>query len=183
MKKVMFYHANCRDGIASAAVGHHIGEIPKENLIPMSYGDDPPYEMLGPDDTLYVCDFSFPVEIIRNDIVLEGRAVRTYLKERYATQCETHAYLSKFATPDGERRTLTALCMNTPVSSSEVFESIYDPNKHDIMVCYSREASGCWKYSLRSTQDYVDCSAIARFYGGGGHKGAAGFSLDHPDLI
>ena len=31
-----------------------------------------------------------------------------------------------------------------------------------------------WRYSLRSTK--VDCSKVAMLYGGGGHKGAAGFS-------
>lgn len=31
-----------------------------------------------------------------------------------------------------------------------------------------------WRYSLRSTK--VDCSKVAMLYGGGGHKGAAGFN-------
>lgn len=31
-----------------------------------------------------------------------------------------------------------------------------------------------WRYSLRSTK--VDCSKVATLYGGGGHKGAAGFN-------
>lgn len=31
-----------------------------------------------------------------------------------------------------------------------------------------------WRYSLRSTK--VDCSKVAMQYGGGGHKGAAGFN-------
>jgi len=35
-----------------------------------------------------------------------------------------------------------------------------------------------WLYSLRSVGD-VDVSSIAKQYGGGGHKNAAGFKLDH----
>ena len=31
-----------------------------------------------------------------------------------------------------------------------------------------------WRYSLRSTK--IDCSKVAILYGGGGHKGAAGFN-------
>jgi nanoRNase/pAp phosphatase (c-di-AMP/oligoRNAs hydrolase) len=32
--------------------------------------------------------------------------------------------------------------------------------------------------SLYSTRDDIDCGAIAKTYGGGGHKGAAGFQCD-----
>jgi bifunctional oligoribonuclease and PAP phosphatase NrnA len=41
------------------------------------------------------------------------------------------------------------------------------------------------KVSLRSTNGAVDVSAIAREYGGGGHKRAAGFSTDltYPELV
>lgn len=41
------------------------------------------------------------------------------------------------------------------------------------------------RVSLRASTDRVDVSAIARAGGGGGHRGAAGFSSDlsHPDLV
>lgn len=35
-----------------------------------------------------------------------------------------------------------------------------------------------WSYSLRAANDDVDVSKIAVKYGGGGHKGAAGFASD-----
>lgn len=35
------------------------------------------------------------------------------------------------------------------------------------------------KVSLRTTKDNIDVSKIAQFYGGGGHKKAAGFTLNH----
>ena len=34
-----------------------------------------------------------------------------------------------------------------------------------------------WSYSLYTTKD-IDCSALAKKYGGGGHKKAAGFKAD-----
>jgi bifunctional oligoribonuclease and PAP phosphatase NrnA len=38
--------------------------------------------------------------------------------------------------------------------------------------------SGEWKVSLRASDDEVDVSAVARTFGGGGHRRAAGFSSD-----
>lgn len=34
-----------------------------------------------------------------------------------------------------------------------------------------------WSYSLYSTKEYVDCSKISESFNGGGHKGAAGFTI------
>ena len=35
-----------------------------------------------------------------------------------------------------------------------------------------------WHFSLYNDNGLVDCSAIAKQYGGGGHQGAAGFIVD-----
>ena len=47
--------------------------------------------------------------------------------------------------------------------------------------CWFERADGSRVYSLRSPKDdeelSVDCSRLARFFGGGGHPGAAGFTL------
>ena len=37
-----------------------------------------------------------------------------------------------------------------------------------------------WNYSLRSTK--IDCANLAEMFGGGGHKGAAGFSSNKFEL-
>lgn len=40
-----------------------------------------------------------------------------------------------------------------------------------------------WQYSLRSTDEGLDVSSIAKLYGGGGHRNAAGFARkDTPDF-
>ena len=44
---------------------------------------------------------------------------------------------------------------------------------YDILVGFSFDGES-WNYSLRSTK--IDCSKVAMKYGGGGHKGAAGFN-------
>ena len=64
--------------------------------------------------------------------------------------------------------------MNLAMISSDHFKSV-DQDKYDMFIGFSYNGKS-WTYSLRSTR--VDCSQIAMKYGGGGHKGAAGFSTD-----
>lgn len=68
---------------------------------------------------------------------------------------------------------LTAVVINKPYSNSKVFDSVYDENIHDIMILFGYK-NGKYKYSLYSKND-IDVSKIAKKYGGGGHKHAAGF--------
>lgn len=42
---------------------------------------------------------------------------------------------------------------------------------------YYRADNGTWRFSLRSTNEREDVSRIAKLYGGGGHRNAAGFSV------
>lgn len=67
-----------------------------------------------------------------------------------------------------------ALVVNKPYSNSKVFDSVYDPEKHDIKILFGVKP-GEIKYSLFCDKPDIDVSAIAVQYGGGGHKGAAGF--------
>ena len=73
---------------------------------------------------------------------------------------------------------LRCICLNTPLFSSQSFDSVYDPEKHDLMVPFAELANGKWKVSLYSTKPEIDCGAICKTFGGGGHKGAAGFICD-----
>jgi phosphoesterase RecJ-like protein len=53
----------------------------------------------------------------------------------------------------------------------------------DLAVLIREQLSGkapAYKGSLRSSIDELDVSAIARRFGGGGHRQAAGFSTDLP---
>ena len=49
----------------------------------------------------------------------------------------------------------------------------------DFGACYFEVSEGRWQYSLRSRGDF-DVSAVAKQFGGGGHAGAAGFSVNAP---
>lgn len=61
--------------------------------------------------------------------------------------------------------------INVPIAGSEWFKSV-DVDDYDMLISFSY--NGCdWNYSLRSEK--IDVSQVAMKYGGGGHKGAAGF--------
>lgn len=50
----------------------------------------------------------------------------------------------------------------------------YHQDGYDGAMCFHYQ-NGEWHFSLYNDDGSVDCSAIAKSYGGGGHKGAAGF--------
>lgn len=62
--------------------------------------------------------------------------------------------------------------VNMAMISSDDFV-IDNVDDYDILVGFSFDGES-WNYSLRSTK--IDCSKVAMKYGGGGHKGAAGFN-------
>lgn len=67
-------------------------------------------------------------------------------------------------------------CLNNLFAGSDQFGDMYEDCD---MVCRFAYNGKAWKYSLYSSNPEIDCSDIAKRYGGGGHKGAAGFDLPY----
>ncbi len=67
-----------------------------------------------------------------------------------------------------------AIVINRSFTNSKLFDSVYDEEKHDLMINYGYKPKQ-YRVSLYTSKPDVDVSAIAKKYGGGGHKGAAGF--------
>lgn len=61
---------------------------------------------------------------------------------------------------------------------SEAGTLVYSNLDVDFSMSYFITELGVWVFSLRSADDKVDVGAIAKFFGGGGHAHAAGFSMD-----
>lgn len=69
------------------------------------------------------------------------------------------------------------ICINRGNADSQLFDSVYDSDKHDLMLAFCRLSSRKWTISLYTTHDHIDCSEIAGYFGGGGHRKAAGFQI------
>ena len=74
------------------------------------------------------------------------------------------------------------LSVNSPVLQSEIGHELANTSSTYGLVWYYDGTTGRANCSLRSNGDY-DVSAIAKRFGGGGHKNAAGFNIDMPTLL
>jgi len=119
-------------------------------------------------------DMEFWERLFRGDavgnIIAQGRNLLAFEQrqnEMYAKSCAFETTL------DG----LRCIAVNKGLTNSLLFKAVYDPAKHDAMISFVWR-KGQWKVSIYADKPDVDASAIARRYGGGGHKGAAGFQCD-----
>ena len=127
-----------------------------------------------------------PDEIAVDDIENRGVAILSYRDQEARQLCADGCHeetigLKAFvpARPDGgATRFYRLICLNTLQRGSWQFDSVWDPAKHDAMCVYGQLKDGRWRVSLYSTKADVDCGALAKSLGGGGHKGAAGFICD-----
>lgn len=71
------------------------------------------------------------------------------------------------------------LCVNATVLFSEIAGEL--AKGRPFGTCYFDRLDGKRQYSLRSEEGGVDVSEIAKRYGGGGHKHAAGFEITFPE--
>lgn len=76
------------------------------------------------------------------------------------------------------------LCINHERFNPINFGIDYHKDGYDGFACFWYK-DGKWTFSLYNDNGEVDCSAIAKQYGGGGHKGASGFVYegDVKDII
>lgn len=103
------------------------------------------------------------------DIVEQGKGILKYLEKTNATQCEKNAFEFEF-------KGFRAICLNGGGFNSDVFKSVWDEEKYDIMMPFQFNGK-YWTFSLYTSKDGVDCSTLAKSMGGGGHKKAAGFQV------
>jgi oligoribonuclease NrnB/cAMP/cGMP phosphodiesterase (DHH superfamily) len=101
-----------------------------------------------------------------NHLIEEGRAIQRYYRLR-VEELKRSAYKAVLGG-------FTCMISNAPYfAASEVAGELADGA--DFGACYFEAEKGRFQYSLRSRGDF-DVSAIAKQFGGGGHKNAAGFS-------
>lgn len=111
-----------------------------------------------------LCETSRKCAEIRHD----GRTVLKYQKQQNIRACRS-AFEVEF---EG----LRAICLNNGGANSQLFESVWDEEKYDIMMPFVFNGK-YWVFSIYTTKPDIDCSELAKRYGGGGHKQAAKFQV------
>src|ERR1035437_1030488 len=112
---------------------------------------------------------TFPTELFTDDslvngIIEKGKTILQYQAQVNETNCKG-AFEIEF---EG----LRAICLNGAGFNSDVFKSVYDEAKHDIMMPFKFDGKQ-WIISMYTTKE-IDLSVIAKKYGGGGHAKASG---------
>ena len=105
--------------------------------------------------------------------VLQGKAILRY-QEQQIEQAVSHAVDMLIAIP--EKGTYIVPAVNTTVNFSEVAGELAESRL--LGIAWFQRSDGKFQYSLRSRNEGADVSEIAKAFGGGGHRNAAGFESD-----
>lgn len=109
-------------------------------------------------------------EVDLQTILEQGKTVKAYVDEDLLRARKSLAYESKIRTSKTE--SLPCIVINRRMNSSIFGELI---NEYPVAITWTFNGRR-FLYTLYSADPKIDCSKIAENYGGGGHKGAAGFS-------
>ena len=124
------------------------------------------------------------------EIFDKGKAIYKYLcteaKQVYNNGFEINFFEHQSTIPDnGSYDSILRkfICINKERLNPINFGIDYHKDGYDGCACFDRTADGRWSFSLYNDNGEVDCSAIAKQFGGGGHKGDAEFVINDLTLI
>lgn len=154
---------------------YDVWDLSSPNYINFQYGMRSELDVMNPEATIWERVLSTHYLVNALDITVEkGEAICSYIFNDFKAYALKHAHEVQF---EG----MLCIAINRGCASSQLFESVYDKNKHKIMIPYCKLPDGRWTISLYTTHDDIDCGAIAKKYGGGGHRQAAGLqSIELP---
>lgn len=115
-------------------------------------------------------------------IISEGKHIVGYILGDYERIANNSSFVYRY------KDKYNMLCVNY-AGGTFVFDSMYDPTKHDIMLMFQYKAKyNAWAFSIYTYKNDIDVATIAESYGGGGHKDAAGFNVARlsdffPDMV
>jgi hypothetical protein len=135
-------------------------------ILPFQFGMG--LEDTNPASALWPKLFAPGGAILENRIIRQGKVIGQYRSrenEKRARSCSFETNLQ------GVR----AVAINAGLTNAAVFNGVWDPSRHDLMVTFCWMSKRVWRVTLYSEKPDIDCSALARKFGGGGHRAAAGF--------
>lgn len=118
-----------------------------------------------------------------NKLIASGHDIQRFYRQRIEEMAKS-AYESTITVLNSQTDAVVyeARCWiaNAPYfAASELAGELAERDGAQFGACYFEVRPGAWQYSLRSRGDF-DVSAVAVLFGGGGHAGAAGFTVPKP---
>ena len=113
-----------------------------------------------------------------DSIFEDGHAILGYVAQHNANLCKVASFEATLQTPNGDLR---CICINSPLGNSQIFKSVWDPERHDAMLVFFKSNQDYWSVSLYTEKD-INVGEYAKSMGGGGHEKAAGFQMDNRNL-
>jgi hypothetical protein len=108
---------------------------------------------------------------ITQRIIANGKVIQEYATKQNADYCTATCF-------DADFEGLHVCVANRARTSSQLFDSLWNPKVYDAMMTFYHTDPDHIKVSLYSTKPEVECGQICKRLGGGGHRGAAGFSFE-----
>jgi oligoribonuclease NrnB/cAMP/cGMP phosphodiesterase (DHH superfamily) len=131
------------------------------------------------DDKLYQSGQYF--DNVLNQIYDSGKAIYKYLctdaKQTYKNGFVIHFRNDIIRGNVTENGILKFICINKERFNPINFGINYHEDGYDGCMCFHMTSDKMISASLYNNNGEVDCSVIAKSFGGGGHKGAAGFRI------
>ena len=125
----------------------------------------------NPEEALISLNAGIEDKLDVSGLIRDGVAINSYLRveaqQAYAKKYEVTNGVNKFAVVNKERF--------NPAN----YGIDYHKDGYDAFICFWFD-NGYFHHSIYNDNQKFDCAELAAKYGGGGHKGAAGFRLDNP---
>ena len=106
----------------------------------------------------------------------------TEAKQSYKNGFEIKLQESIYDTCKIDEYTRKFICINKERFNPINFGIDYHKDGYDGAACF-HYTNGKWNFSLYNDNGLVDCSAIVKYFKGGGHKGAAGMILNDVQFL
>jgi len=113
-----------------------------------------------------------------DDIVARGETIMKYVEND--NRVKASALCFDHVLPWGPG--LKCLAANAGPCNSQLFESRWNPTKYEAMMLFSWRKYR-WAITLFTDRSDIDVSEPAKWFGGGGHRGAAGFNVPSLSLV
>lgn len=99
--------------------------------------------------------------------IRDGNTIVKYQKQENQKYCKSCCFELEFGG-------FKAIAINRLLTNSQMFDSVWDNTKYDIMITFGLRKDGRWTMSFYTDKPGVDVSDLAKIFGGGGHMQAAG---------